>query len=81
LEASLGKKNFWSPHLTRKKLGMVGCACHPSYGGKLKMGGMAQVTEHLPSKQIALYCQIKKIHKGKRRKKGSPKKECSVLTE
>jgi hypothetical protein len=31
-----GKKRFARPHLNRKKLGMVGHACHPSDGRKCK---------------------------------------------
>jgi hypothetical protein len=36
LEARLSKE-FTGPHVSRKKLGMVVCVCHPSYGGKLKI--------------------------------------------
>jgi hypothetical protein len=31
-------KMFIRPHLNRKKLGVVACACHPSYGEKYKSG-------------------------------------------
>jgi hypothetical protein len=32
-------KKLARPYLNRKKLGMVACTCHPSYGRKLKIGG------------------------------------------
>jgi hypothetical protein len=35
---SLGKKVF-EAHLNRKILGVVAHTCHPSYSGKLKIGG------------------------------------------
>jgi hypothetical protein len=34
-----GAKKFARPHLGGKKLSMVVCACHPSEGGKFKIGG------------------------------------------
>jgi hypothetical protein len=30
----MGKKKITKPHSPWKKLGVVVCACHPSYGGK-----------------------------------------------
>jgi hypothetical protein len=34
------KKKFVKHHLTTKKLDVVVCVCHPSYCGKLKIGGL-----------------------------------------
>jgi hypothetical protein len=38
-KASTDKKKFSRPHLKRKKLGMVACACHSSDSWKCKIGG------------------------------------------
>jgi hypothetical protein len=32
-------KNFTRLHVNKKELGMVAPICHPSYGGKSKIGG------------------------------------------
>jgi hypothetical protein len=39
LQISLGKKKFCENQLNGQKLSLVTSACHPSYGGKPKMGG------------------------------------------
>jgi hypothetical protein len=47
LKANPGKK-FVRPISTIKKLGMVVCACHPSYSGSIKR----KMELHLPIQKI-----------------------------
>jgi hypothetical protein len=49
-------KKFTRSYLYRRKLGVVKQACHPSYGGKQKMGGLQSSLAWL--QKVRPYLQI-----------------------
>jgi hypothetical protein len=60
LEASLGKK-FARPHLNHKKLGMMVCACFPSYTGGVNRRIKVQTGPNIKLDHIAKVTKAKRV--------------------